>query len=52
MSNWVIGIIMTLVSFVGLFVSSQASDTTMAWVGMFIFLSGLAFVYGSIIKST
>lgn len=52
MSNWVIGIIMALVSFLGLLTSSQAVDATMAWVGMFLFISGVLFVYGMIIKNT
>ncbi|WP_155153470.1 hypothetical protein [Curvivirga aplysinae] len=46
MSNWIVGILMALLSFLGLVTASQAIDATMAWSGMFLFVACLLFVYG------
>lgn len=52
MANWVIGILMSLLSLLGLFLASHAVDMTMGWVGILMFTTCLAFVYGLIIKNT
>jgi len=43
---WVLGIAMTLLALLGLTVSANAVDGTMAWVGLFLCGFGVLFVYG------
>lgn len=52
MAGWIMGILMTVVALLGLFMASGARDDTFAWVGILFFITGVAFVYRQIIKNT
>ncbi|WP_259779926.1 hypothetical protein [Aestuariispira ectoiniformans] len=52
MAGWIIGIFMTVVAVLGLFLASGAHDATFSWVGILLFVTGVAFVYRQIVKNT
>lgn len=47
---WILGIAMTLLALLGLIVSANAADATMAWVGLFLCGFGILFVYSLIAR--
>lgn len=52
MATWIMGLFMALVALMGLFMASGAKDQTFAWVGILLFVSGIAFVYRQIVQNT
>lgn len=48
--NWILGIAMTFLALLGLIVSANATDTTMAWVGLFLCGFGVLFTYSMIAR--
>lgn len=52
MSSWGMGIVMAVLSVIGLFLSAGAHDGTMEWVGILLTIFGVAYCYGLIIRNT
>ena len=52
MGNWIFGVVMALLSFVGLFVASRAHDRMMSTTGFLMVAFGLAFIFWLIAKNT
>ena len=52
MGTWIFGVIMALLSLVGLFVASRAHDQMMTTVGFLLVAFGLGFIFWLIAKNT
>ncbi|NMM44079.1 hypothetical protein HH303_06300 [Rhodospirillaceae bacterium KN72] len=52
MGNWAMGIFMSIIAILGLFLSSGAADHTMQWVGLLLAGFGIAYNYSLIIRNT
>jgi hypothetical protein len=52
MGTWIFGIIMALLSLIGLLVASRAHDQMMTTVGFLLVAFGLAFIFWLIAKNT
>ncbi len=52
MAPWIYGIVLGLLSLVGLFLASRAHDPMLYTVGLLFFAFGVAFIFGLIIKHT
>ena len=52
MGNWVFGVVMALLSMVGLFIASRAHDQMLSVVGFLLVAFGLAFIFWLIAKNT
>ena len=48
LASWVIGIMVGLVGFMGLFMASRATDAVFYWVGLLFFVFAVLFCYGLI----
>ena len=52
MGNWIFGVVMALLSMVGLFIASRAHDQMLSAVGFLLVAFGLAFIFWLIAKNT
>ena len=52
MGAWIFGVVMALLSLVGLFIASRAHDAMMYAVGFLLTAFGLAFIFWLIAKNT
>lgn len=52
MGTWIFGVVMALLSMVGLFIASRAHDAMMSTVGFLLVAFGLAFIFWLIAKHT
>ena len=49
---WVLGIVMGLLSLVGLLMASKATDDGFYWTGLAVFLFGVLFIFALIGRTT
>ena len=52
MGSWIFGVVMALLSMVGLFIASRAHDGMLSVVGFLLTAFGLAFIFWLIAKNT
>lgn len=52
MGSWIFGIVMALLSMIGLFIASRAHDHMLSAVGFLLVAFGLAFIFWLIAKNT
>ena len=52
MGIWINGVCMAILALAGLYLSSRAVDGTIAWVGILLFVFGVAFIYRQIVRNT
>ncbi|MFO1074594.1 MAG: hypothetical protein U1E17_18280 [Geminicoccaceae bacterium] len=52
MGQWIFGVLMSLLSLLGLFLASRAHDQTLYLVGLLLCLFGLGFVFWLIARNT
>ena len=52
MGEWIFGVVMALLSMIGLFMASRAHDGVLEWAGYLLTAFGLAFVFWLIARNT